>query len=55
MPQCSDLFGVKGLSALRTAKLGEQDRQLLDDELALHDLCNRHPEHPLDVIRMEEA
>jgi transposase len=38
LPQCSDLFGVKGLSALRQAILSEQDRQLLDGELALHDL-----------------
>jgi hypothetical protein len=34
LPQCSDLFGVKGLCALREAKLGEQDRQLLDDEFS---------------------
>lgn len=38
MPQCSDLFGKRGLNALRQAELGEQDRRLLDDELDLHDL-----------------
>lgn len=38
LPQCSDLFGRKGMAALRQAKLSDQDRRLLDDELELHDL-----------------
>jgi len=35
MPQVSDLFGTKGVAALRAAKLGEPDRQMLDDALAV--------------------
>jgi transposase len=35
MPQVSDLFGAKGVAALRAAKLGDPDRQMLDDALAV--------------------
>lgn len=35
MPQVSDLFGAKGLAALRAAKLGEPDRQMLEDAVAV--------------------
>jgi transposase len=35
MPQVSDLFGTKGRAALRAARLGEPDQQMLDDALAV--------------------
>jgi transposase len=38
LPQCSDIFGVKGLSFLRALKLPEPDGTLLSEQLALHDL-----------------
>lgn len=38
LPQCSDIFGRKGLKALREATLGAQDRAMLDQYLELHDL-----------------
>lgn len=38
LPQCSDLFGVKGLSFLRGLRLPEPDGTLLCEQLALHDL-----------------
>ena len=41
LPQCSDLFGKRGMAALRQAKLSEQDRLLLNEELDLHDLLQK--------------
>lgn len=38
LPQCSDIFGVKGLGFLRALKLPEPDGTLLAEQLALHDL-----------------
>ena len=38
LPQCSDIFGVRGLSFLRALKLPEPDCTLLAEQLALHDL-----------------
>ncbi len=35
MPQCSDLFGVKGMSALRKLALAEPDATLLKEDLEL--------------------
>jgi transposase len=37
-PQCSDIFGVKGLNFLRSLQLPEPDGTLLAEQLALHDL-----------------
>ena len=38
LPQCSDIFGAKGLSFLRALQLPEPDGTLLPEQLALHDL-----------------
>ncbi len=38
LPQCSDIFGVKGLGFLRALDLPEPDGTLLREQLALHDL-----------------
>jgi len=38
LPQCSDIFGVRGLSFLRRLELPETDAALLREQLALHDL-----------------
>jgi transposase len=38
LPQCSDLFGVKGMAALRAAQLPEPDHRLLQDDVELLDL-----------------
>src|SRR6266516_5483335 len=38
LPQCSDIFGVRGLSFLRRLELPEPDGMLLREQLALHDL-----------------
>ncbi|MDR1146943.1 MAG: IS110 family transposase [Verrucomicrobiales bacterium] len=38
LPHCRDLFGRKGLAALKEAKLPDAERQILADELALHTL-----------------
>ena len=38
LPQCSDIFGVRGLGFLRQLELPEPDRALLKEALALHDL-----------------
>src|SRR5207249_3728698 len=38
LPQCSDIFGVRGLSFLRRLELPETDATLLCEQLALHDL-----------------
>jgi transposase len=38
LPQCTDLFGVKGLNCLRALQLPEPDGTLLKEQLALHDL-----------------
>jgi len=38
LPQCSDIFGVRGLSFLRALELAEADATLLREQLALHDL-----------------
>jgi transposase len=38
LPQCSDIFGVKGLGFLRRLELPEPDGTLLREQLALHDL-----------------
>ncbi len=38
LPQCSDIFGVRGLGFLRRLELGEPDGTLLREALALHDL-----------------
>src|SRR2546423_2822844 len=38
LPQCSDIFGVRGLSFLRRLQLPETDAALLREQLALHDL-----------------
>jgi Transposase and inactivated derivatives len=38
LPQCSDLFGVRGLGFLRRLELAEPDHTLLREQLALHDL-----------------
>jgi hypothetical protein len=38
LPQCSDIFGVRGLGFLRRLKLSEPDATLLQEQLALHDL-----------------
>jgi len=38
LPQCSDIFGVKGLNFLRSLQLPEPDGALLAEQLALHDL-----------------
>lgn len=38
LPQCSDIFGVRGLGFLRRLELPEPDGKLLQEALALHDL-----------------
>ena len=38
LPQCSDIFGVRGLGFLRRVELTEPDHTLLQEALALHDL-----------------
>ena len=38
LPQCSDIFGARGLSFLRRLELAEPDHILLQEALALHDL-----------------
>ena len=38
LPQCSDIFGVRGLGFLRRLELPEPDATLLREQLALHDL-----------------
>jgi transposase len=38
LPQCSDIFGVRGLGFLRRLQLPEPDATLLQEQLALHDL-----------------
>lgn len=38
LPQCSDLFGVRGRGFLRRLELPEPDGTLLREQLALHDL-----------------
>jgi transposase len=38
LPQCSDIFGVRGLGFLRRLELAEPDGTLLREALALHDL-----------------
>ena len=38
LPQCSDIFGVRGLGFLRQLELAEPDHTLLREALALHDL-----------------
>lgn len=38
LPQCSDIFGVRGLGFLRRLELAETDHMLLREALALHDL-----------------
>ena len=38
LPQCSDIFGVRGLGLLRRLELPEPDGTLLREALALHDL-----------------
>jgi transposase len=38
LPQCSDLFGARGLGFLRQLELPEPDGTLLQEALALHDL-----------------
>jgi transposase len=38
LPQCSDIFGVRGLGFLRRLELPEPDASLLGEQLALHDL-----------------
>jgi transposase len=38
LPQCSDIFGVRGLGFLRRLELPEADATLLREQLALHDL-----------------
>src|SRR5204863_9151803 len=38
LPQCSDIFGVRGLSFLRRLELPETDAALLGEQLALHDV-----------------
>ena len=38
LPQCSDIFGVRGLGFLRRLELPEPDGTLLREALALHDL-----------------
>src|SRR5205809_753388 len=38
VPQCSDVFGVRGLGFLRRLELAEPDATLLREQLALHDL-----------------
>lgn len=40
LPQCSDLFGAKGLGCLRRLELSEPDGTLLREQLALHDLIS---------------
>ena len=38
LPQCSDIFGARGLRFLREVELAEPDHTLLKEALALHDL-----------------
>src|SRR5450432_2424667 len=38
LPQCSDIFGVRGLGFLRRLELPEPDQTLLKEALALYDL-----------------
>src|SRR6266513_1773146 len=38
LPQCSDVFGVRGLGFLRRLELAQPDATLLREQLALHDL-----------------
>src|SRR5207247_9634325 len=42
LPQCSDVFGVRGLGFLRRLELAEPDATLLREQLALHDLIAQH-------------
>lgn len=41
LPQCSDLFGVRGMAHLRNLQLSEPDCTLLHEDLALMELLNR--------------
>jgi transposase len=41
LPQCSDIFGVRGLGFLRRLELVEPDHTLLHEALALHDLITQ--------------
>jgi transposase len=41
LPQCSDIFGVRGLGFLRRLELAEPDHTLLREALALHDLISQ--------------
>jgi len=41
LPQCSDIFGVRGLGFLRHLELAEPDQTLLREALALHDLISQ--------------
>jgi len=38
LPQCSDIFGVRGLRFLRDLQLAEPDATLMREQLALHEL-----------------
>src|SRR5207253_2132026 len=38
LPQCTDIFGERGLGFLRRLELSEPDSTLLREQLALHDL-----------------
>lgn len=40
LPQCSDFFGVCGMSHLRKLRLAEPDHTLLQEDLALMDVLN---------------
>jgi transposase len=40
LPQCSDLFGVRGMCHLRKLRLPEPDHALLQEDLALMELLN---------------
>jgi transposase len=41
LPQCSDLFGARGLSFLREVELGKPDGTLLQEALLVHDLLSQ--------------
>lgn len=55
LPQCSDLFGVKGRGHLRRLELPEPDSTLLREDLALLELLNRQiKEQEQDIAATNE-
>jgi transposase len=53
LPQCSDIFGVRGMSHLRKLELPRVDRMLLDEDLALMDLLNHQIKEQEKAVRAD--